>query len=75
MPRNSSITYVSEDADFIYEGPFEVSGYPSGDVRIEVWDCVDASWWGPVDERRLSKYIQMSMGVGIFRHRTTYFRM
>ena len=51
--ESNSITYVSEDADFIYEGLFDVSGYPSGEVRIEVWDCVDASWWGPVDEQKI----------------------
>lgn len=64
--ESSSITYVSEDADFTYEGPFDVSGYPSGDVRIEVWDCVDASWWGPVDEQKIVQVYSNVDGCGDF---------
>ena len=44
---------IEEEADFVYEGDFNVEGYPTGTVKIEVWDCVDASWWGPVDEQKI----------------------
>ena len=49
----SSVVYVNESSDFVYEGMFDVSGYQEGVVKIEVWDCVDASWWGPVDEQKI----------------------
>ena len=64
--ESTSLTFVSEDADFIYEGPFDVSGYPEGEVRIEVWDCVDASWWGPVDEQKIVQVYSSLDGCGNF---------
>lgn len=30
--------------------------YTSGELYVEVWDCLDSSWWADVDER---KYVQV----------------
>ena len=62
----SSLISIEENPDFIYEGVFDVEGYPEGDVKIEVWDCVDVSWWGPVDEQKIIQVYSNVNGCGAF---------
>ena len=51
--ETSSLISIQEKPDFTYEGFFDKEGYPEGEVKIEVWDCVDVSWWGPVEEQKI----------------------
>jgi len=43
----------AENFSDLYEDLFDLNENNAGEVLIEAWDCVDLSWWSPIEEAKV----------------------